>query len=85
MLLLYNLLQLRKISVKKIEKIKTNKSTLKCVYIFFLKRIGVRELACRTGSIKTGKNDRHLEIIFEKFMEYFSKALHIFPNNLYLF
>lgn len=52
---------------------------------FFFKRIGVRELACRTGSIKTGKNDRHLEIIFEKFMEYFSKALHIFPNNLYLF
>lgn len=54
------------------------------MYIFFLKRIGVRELACRTGSIKTGKNDRHLEIIFEKFMEYFSKALRIFPNNLYL-
>lgn len=52
---------------------------------FFLKRIGVRELACWTGSIKTGNNDRHLEIIFEKFMEEFSKALHIFPNNLYLF
>lgn len=72
--------------MEKIEKkIKTNKSTLKWVYFFFLKRIGVRELACWTGSIKTGKNDRHLEIIFEKFMEEFSKALHIFPNNLYLF
>lgn len=48
---------------------------------FFLKRIGVRELACWTGSIKTGKNDRHLEIIFEKFMEEFSKALHIFSKQ----